>query len=108
MKASIISNPTAGNPERVASTQPRVGAAAPTLGSRTSGSNPVRVEANQTAAGTAAATSEVEAGNGVARTILPSAGPFPNGVWVRGETSGSPNKTNFAVIDNDDNKGPQK
>ncbi len=59
---------TVGNPERVAITQPRVGARTrpPRLPwvCRPCGSNPVRVEA----------------GNGVART-----GAFPNGVWERGE-----------------------
>ena len=102
MKAERFFNEAAGNPERVASIQPRVGAPAPTLGSRTRGSNPVRVEPDQTAAGTAAATTEVEAGNGVARTTLPSAGPFPSATWERGK------KTNFAMMDKDDNKGPQK
>ena len=69
----------AGNPERVASTQPRVGAAAPTLGFLPLGSNPEGVEAGGPPLGTAAATTEGKAGDGVARTSA-----FPDGVWERG------------------------
>ena len=67
------------NPERVASTQPRVGAAAPTLGSFPLGSNPVRVGSARPPLGTAAATTDAE-GNGVARTSA-----FPSATWERGE-----------------------